>query len=147
MSVKLPFLEHHLIEFISQSELSDLLQQLGGNYFSVSSGRNFVSYSDGDHLFFFTSKDGSCRGDWNDENCTEHLVVYASYSGFKPTRYEFALSHMGLTAVALKRSIKNYIALQIAEFESLHSARPFHSHNQQPTLESIQAAFLYPSSV
>lgn len=146
MRLSFPLQSHHLIEFISVSELAFLLEQLGSAKATITTGPNYVLYCQSDILFFFTAKTGSCHGEWNDTNCTEHLVIYAIMSGLCQNRYELALSHMSLTTLDLKQVLQNYINLMISPtmaHETQRNECRVNSHNERLTLESIQAAFQF----
>lgn len=147
MQLNCTLLDHHLIEFVSQPELANILVQIGGCPESTKTGQNYVLLNQSEFLFFFTAKDGSCCGEWNDTNCSDHIMIYSTAPGGKPTRYELALSHMSLTGFELKLIIKNYIDVMVAlmtEHEIQHSGLRENSHSKRPTLESIQAAFQFP---
>lgn len=147
MTLYFSILDHHLIEFISLSELAMLLEEIGFSDASITTGPSYVLYCQGDYLFFFTAKNGSCNGEWSDMNCSEHIVIYATLPGCKPNRFELALSHMSLTTSELKQLIQNYIHVMVtqyaAEREIQHNGCHENSHNARPTLENIQAAFQY----
>jgi hypothetical protein len=147
MQLNCTILDHHLIEFVSKSELAHILEQIGDGPESTKTGQNYVLHNQSEFLFFFTAKDGSCCGEWSDTNCSDHIMIYATAPDGKPARYELALSHMSLTGFELKLIIKNYIVVMVAlmtEHEIQHGGLRKNSHSKRPTLESVQAAFQFP---
>lgn len=148
MMLNCTILDHQLIEFISKTELALLLEQMWGAE-TTHMGNNYVMHSQSEFLFFFTAREGSCRGDWNDTNCSDHILIYATAPAGKPARYELALSHLSLTGCELKQIIENYInsmVAQMSEHEIQRSGFRVNSHSKRPTLESVQAAFHFPNS-
>lgn len=134
-------MDHHLVEFISKPELVSLLTNINTWDLTMTQGENYISLNSDALTVFIVAKDGSFAKEWNDENCSDHLVVHAFKSGYSWLRFEYSLLHMKLNGYGIRNLIKQEISAVVERFQTLQNAHQVHSHIQPQTQENMTEAY------
>lgn len=130
---------HHIIEFISIPELAELLLAVNAGCYLTSIGAGYVSMRAQSHSIFITAKDGSCKNNWSDENCSDHLSFHVYINGSKKMDYEISLLHTRFTTHGLKEHLLNYLFTVTAavKHELIRSESALHNRNPLQIPENI----------
>ena len=97
--------DHYVIEFLSTSELIELIARQDVNRFKVYESKNKLVFMKGEVQFVFTS--GACAGHsrWDEVCCSDHLLLQVIGKNSKNVRQEIPLWFMKMTTIELIAAI------------------------------------------
>lgn len=130
MEVQL-LMKNHLIEFISKTELLWLLTGIKTFDYSLNEGLNYISLTGPGITMFFMAKTDSCKDEWNDANCSDHLLIHSIIDGVVCNKFELALHCMKLTAEELSYVLEGHINSVHLQIQTRQNERLGDSHNQR----------------
>lgn len=129
-------MKHHLIEFISKTELLWLLTGINTFDYSLNEGLNYISLTGPGITMFFMAKADSCKDEWNESNCADHLLIHSIIGGEACSKFELALHCMKLTAEELSSVLEGHINSVHLQLQTRQNERLDDSHNQRSALGS-----------